>query len=61
MINDHNIAKTRVWKMQIPMHVNFNSSKGTEEVRTIDVWSVTKTLCGVTIQIILLMNFLNLF
>ena len=44
MINDHNIAKTRVWKMQIPMHVNFNSSKGTEEVRTIDVWSDNKNI-----------------
>ena len=44
MINDHNIAKTRVWKMQIPMDVNFNSSKGTEEVCTIDVWSDNKNI-----------------
>ena len=38
MINDHRIAG-RVWKIQISMHVNFISSKDTEETCTIHVWS----------------------
>ena len=32
LINDHRIA-TRVWKIQINIHVNFISSKDTEETR----------------------------
>ena len=38
MINDHRIVR-RVWKIQICMHVNFVSSKDTEETCTIYVWS----------------------
>ena len=35
-INDH---KSKEWKIQINMHVNFISSKDTGETRTIYVWS----------------------
>ena len=38
LINDHRIVR-RVWKIQICMHVNFVSSKDTEETCTIYVWS----------------------
>ena len=38
LINDHKIAR-RVWKIQINMHVNFISSKGTEETRIYYIWS----------------------
>ena len=38
LINDHRIAR-RVWKIQISMHVNFNSSKDAAKTRTIYVWS----------------------
>ena len=49
MINDHNTTKTQSgeWKIQISMHVNFNSSKDTGETRTIYVWSDnTKIMWG---------------
>ena len=36
LINDH---KTKKWKIQINMHVNFVSSNDTGETRTIFVWS----------------------
>ena len=36
LINDH---KTKKWKIQINMHVNFVSSNNTGETRTIFVWS----------------------
>ena len=36
LINDN---KTNEWKIQINMHVNFISSNGTGETRTIFVWS----------------------
>ena len=36
LINDH---KANEWKIQINMHVNFVSSNGTGETRTIFVWS----------------------
>ena len=36
LINDH---KTKKWKIQINMHVNFVSSNDTGEIRTIFVWS----------------------
>ena len=39
MINDHKAAKTRVWKIQISVPVNFISSKDTGEIFTIYVWS----------------------
>ena len=41
MINDHKATKnkSKVWKIQISVHVNFISSKDTEETRTIYVWS----------------------
>ena len=43
MINDHNdtakINKSKEWKIQLCMHVNFISSKDTGETRTIYVWS----------------------
>ena len=37
MINDHKTTETqsKVWKIQIFMHVNFISSKDTEKTRTI--------------------------
>ena len=38
LINNHRTA-TRVWKIQINMHVNFISSKDTGETRTIYKWS----------------------
>ena len=38
MVNDNSISR-RVWKIQIPMRVNFISSKDTGEARTIYVWS----------------------
>ena len=49
MINDHNATKTQSgeWKIQISMHVNFNSSKDTGETRTIYVLSDnTKIMWG---------------
>ena len=58
LINDHRIAR-RVWKIQISMRVNFISSKDTGE--TIYVWIVTKALCGVATQMIVLENFLGPF
>ena len=43
MINDHNdtakINKSKEWKIQLCMHVNFISSKDTGETRTTYVWS----------------------
>ena len=43
MINDHNdtakINKSKEWKIQLCMHVNFISFKDTGETRTIYVWS----------------------
>ena len=43
MINDHNdtakINKSKEWKIQLCMHVNFISSKDIGETRTIYVWS----------------------
>ena len=38
LINNHRTA-TRVWKIQINMHVNFISSKDTGETGTIYTWS----------------------
>ena len=38
LINDHRIA-TRVWKIQINIHVNFISSKDTGESRICYIWS----------------------
>ena len=41
LINDHKYGgnKSKVWKIQISMHVNFICSKDTEEICTIYVWS----------------------
>ena len=41
LINDHKTIRnnSNEWKIQINMHVNFVSSKDTEETRTIFVWS----------------------
>ena len=41
LINDHKTIRNESseWKIQINMHVNFISSKGTGEIRTIYVWS----------------------
>ena len=36
LINDH---KSNEWKIQLNMHVNFNSSKDAGETRTMYVWS----------------------
>ena len=44
MINDHKTAKTRAWKIQISMRVNFISSKDTEETHTIYVWSDNESI-----------------
>ena len=46
MINDHkpNIRTSKAWKIQIPMCVNFISSKDTGEIRTIDVWSNNESI-----------------
>ena len=38
LTNDRRIAR-RVWKIQINMHVNFISSKDTEETRIYYIWS----------------------
>ena len=38
MIDDHRIFR-RVWKTQINMHVNFNSSRDNGETRIYYVWS----------------------
>ena len=59
LINDHRIAR-RVWKIQISMHVNFISSKDTAKTHTI-YGVITKALCGLETQMILLENFLGLF
>ena len=41
IINDHKAIRneSNEWKIQIYMHVNFISSKDTEETRTFFVWS----------------------
>ena len=41
LINDHKAIsnESNEWKIQINMNVNFVSSKGTRETRTIFVWS----------------------
>ena len=41
LINDHKATRneSKNWKIQINMHVNVVSSKGTGETRTIFVWS----------------------
>ena len=41
MINDHKAGEVQseAWKIQISLHVNFISSKDTEETRTIYEWS----------------------
>ena len=41
VINDHKTIRNESseWKIQINMYVNFISSKGTGEIRTIYVWS----------------------
>ena len=46
MINDHkpNIRTSKAWKIQIPMRVNFISSKDTGEIRTIYVWSNNESI-----------------
>ena len=44
MINDHKTTKTRAWKIQISMRVNFISSKDTEETHTIYVWSDNESI-----------------
>ena len=63
MINDNKATKnqSKVWKIQIFMHVNFISSKDTGENRTTYVWSDNKKLCGVMEHLILLKKFLNPF
>ena len=62
LINDHKIAR-KVWKIQISMRLSFIFSKDTGETHTIYVWYgvITKALCGVVTQIMLLENFLSLF
>ena len=46
MINDHKTAKTRVWKIQISIRVNFISCKDTGETRTIYIWSDNENIMG---------------
>ena len=62
LINDHKIAR-KVWRIQISMRLSFISSKDTGETHTIYVWYgvITKALCEVVTQIMLLENFLSLF
>ena len=60
MINDNKTAKTKVWKIQIIMRVNFITSKDTGETRTIYVLSDNKDIMRGVKQIILLKIFLNL-
>ena len=60
MINDNKTAKTKVWKIQIIMGVNFITSKDTGETRTIYVLSDNKDIMRGVKQIILLKIFLNL-
>ena len=45
MVNDHkpNNRVSKVWKIQIPMRLNFIFSKDTGETRTIYVWSNNET------------------
>ena len=64
MINDHKTTETqsKVWKIQIFMHVNFISSKDTEKTRTIYLRSDNEDIMwGKMKQIMLLKIFLNLF
>ena len=46
IMNDHkpNIRTSKAWKIQIPMCVNFISSKDTGEIRTIYVWSNNESI-----------------
>ena len=44
MINDNKTGKTKVWKIQIIMRVNFITSKDTGETRTIYVLSDNKDI-----------------
>ena len=60
MINDNKTGKTKVWKIQIIMRVNFITSKDTGETRTIYVLSDNKDIMRGVKQIILLKNSLNL-
>ena len=57
MINDNKTAKTKVWKIQIIMRVNFITSKDTGETRTIYVLSDNKDIMRGVKQIILLKFF----
>ena len=60
LINEHRIAR-RVWKIQISGRVNFVSSKDTGETCTFMYGVITKALCVVVTQMILLEKFLGLF
>ena len=46
MIYGYKTAKTRVWKIQISIRVNFISSKDTGETRTIYIWSDNENIMG---------------
>ena len=46
MINGYKTAKTRVWKIQISIRVNFIFSKDTGETRTIYIWSDNENIMG---------------
>ena len=46
MINGYKTAKTRVWKIQISILVNFIFSKDTGETRTIYIWSDKENIMG---------------
>ena len=53
--------KTKEWKIQLNMYINFISSKDTGETRTTYVWSDNEEIDGAVKQMILLINVLNLF
>ena len=63
MINDHkpNNRTSKVWKTQISMRVNFISSKVQEKLALFMYGVITKALCGVVKQMILLETSLSLF
>ena len=60
LINNHRTA-TRVWKIQISMHVNFISSKDTGETGTIYTWSNNVSIMRGRDTNDIIKNFLSLF
>ena len=61
MINDYKTAKTRVWKIQKSIRVNFIFSKDTGETRTIYIWSDNENIIGENETGNIIKKFLNPF